>query len=96
MEQAKIETRKFKIEIEIPCVYYEALIANPSLESSIIIQEINASAIRTLDRIYNNKKVLPTALRKYLEARYGIPYVKKTDEKSITISENKEKSTIEE
>ena len=71
------ETRKVKLEIEIPYVYYEALIANPSMKDNLILQKINKSVYDTLSKAYHNSRILPTAVKQYLEDKYGKPVMVK-------------------
>lgn len=67
------EVRKLKLEIDVPYVYYEALISNPILGDTVIMDKIKKNVLNTLHKSYHNPRVLPDAIRKYLEAKHGIP-----------------------
>lgn len=75
------ETRKLKLEIEIPYIYYEALIANPSLEEDMMMQKVKKSVFDTLSKAYHNPRILPAPVKKYLEDKYGKPIF--TEEKKV-------------
>lgn len=78
MEQNKYintETRKIKLEIEIPFVYHEALLNNPMMDKTAIMEKAEKAASDAIAKAYNNPRVLPDAVKKYLEAKYGVPPV---------------------
>lgn len=85
------ETRKLKLEIEIPYVYYEALIANPSMKNNLILQKINKSAFDTLTKAYNNPRVLPAAVKQYLEDKYGTPVMSSIKQEKTQAVQGKQK-----
>lgn len=85
------ETRKLKLEIEIPYIYYEALIANPSMKNNLILQKINKSAFDTLTKAYNNPRVLPAAVKQYLEDKYGKPVILGTKPEETQTKKGKQK-----
>lgn len=84
-ENRKINTevRKLKIEIEIPYVYYEALIGNPIFSDTEIMNKIKKNVLNTLHKSYHNPRVLPDAIRKYLEAKYGVPVMPDKKESQV-------------
>lgn len=85
------ETRKLKLEIEIPYVYYEALIANPSMKNNLILQKINKAAFDTLTKAYNNPRVLPAAVKQYLEDKYGTPVMPSIKQEKAQVVSGKQK-----
>ena len=76
MEQNKkvnTEQRRVKIEIEIPMIYHEALFNNPMIDDDKLQQRIRTELVNVIGRMYHNRRILPDAVRRYFEAKYGIP-----------------------
>lgn len=52
-------------------------LANPSMKDNLILQKINKSVYDTLSKAYHNSRILPTAVKQYLEDKYGKPVMAK-------------------
>ena len=80
MEQNKktpAETRKFKIEVDIPYVYHEALVNNPLVGEDMIREKAQKAVLELFTRMYNNPRVVAEPLKRYLEAKLGAPDIGK-------------------
>lgn len=73
MQKKVVSGNKIKIEVEIPKVYYEGLFANPSVDKDIVLEKIEQAVLDSLSKSYKNQRILPAAVRTYLEAKYGEP-----------------------
>lgn len=74
MSENNIETKKVKFEIEIPVVYYEALLNNPdAIDPDEIMEKIKKAANEALAKTYNNTRIIPAVMKKYLESKHGKP-----------------------
>lgn len=73
MPKKVVSGNKIKIEVEIPKVYYEGLFANPSVDMDLVMEKIEQAVLDSLSKSYKNQRILPAAVRTYLEAKYGDP-----------------------
>lgn len=73
MPKKNVSGNKIKIEVEIPKVYYEGLFANPSVDMDLVMEKIEQAVLDSLSKSYKNQRILPAAVRTYLEAKYGDP-----------------------
>lgn len=73
MPKKTVSGNKIKIEVEIPKVYYEGLFANPSVDMDLVMEKIEQAVLDSLSKSYKNQRILPAAVRTYLEAKYGDP-----------------------
>lgn len=73
MPKKSTSGNKIKIEVEIPKVYYEGLFANPSVDIALVMEKIEQAVLDALSKSYKNQRILPAAVRTYLEAKYGEP-----------------------
>lgn len=76
MEQNKktpAESRKFKVEIDIPYVYHEALVNNPLIGEEKMREKTQEVVLELFSKMYNNPRVVAEPLRRYLEAKLGAP-----------------------
>ena len=73
MQKKVVSGNKIKIEVKIPKVYYEGLFANPSVDKDLVMEKIEQAVLDSLSKSYKNQRILPAAVRTYLEAKYGEP-----------------------
>lgn len=76
MEQNKkttAESRKFRVEIDIPYVYHEALVNNPLVGEDKMREKAQKVVLELFSKMYNNPRVVAAPLKKYLEAKLGVP-----------------------
>lgn len=73
------EFRKYKVDVDIPFVLYEALLNNPTLGEEMVKERIEKAVYDALHKTYSNPKILPASVRKYLEAKHGVPVMDKKD-----------------
>ena len=76
------ETKRVRVEVEIPLAIYAALIENKLQNQENIMNRVKQAAVGAFYAMYHSQSVLPSSLRQYFEATYGkppeLPKVKKT------------------
>lgn len=104
MEQNKktpVEMRKFKVEIDIPYVYYEALVNNPLVGEEMMRDKAQKVVTELFSKMYNNPRVVAEPLKRYLEAKLGAPNTgrkrrKQTEEPTAAAPVQEETIPVEE
>ena len=84
MEQNKktpAESRKFRVEIDIPYLYHEALVNNPLVGEEMMRDKAQKAVMELFTRMYNNPRVVAEPLKRYLEAKLGAPTASKKKRK---------------
>ena len=67
------ETKKIKLEVEIPSVIYAALIENKMRNQDEIMERVRLGVVELFYKMYNNQTLVPVPLKQYFEANYGEP-----------------------
>lgn len=67
------ETKKIKLEVEIPSVIYTALIGNKMRNPDEIMERVRQGVVEVFYKMYNNPSLVPIPLKQYFEANYGEP-----------------------
>ncbi len=68
-----VETKKIKLEVEIPSVIYTALIGNKMRNQDEIMERVRQGVVEVFYKMYNNPSLVPIPLKQYFEANYGKP-----------------------
>ncbi len=69
----KQETKKVKLEVEIPSVIYMALLENKMRNQEEIMERARRSVVEAFYGMYRNPVLVPVPLKQYFEANYGAP-----------------------
>ncbi len=69
----KNETKKIKLEVEIPAVIYMALLENKMRDQENILERARKGAVAAFYAMYRNPSLVPVPLKQYFEANYGAP-----------------------
>lgn len=69
----KHETRKIKLEVEIPAVIYMALLENKMRDQEDILERAKRGTVEAFYAMYRNPSLVPVPLKQYFEANYGAP-----------------------
>lgn len=96
MSKKNTSGNKIKIEVEIPKVYYEGLFANPSVDTDLVMEKIDQAILDALSKSYKNQRILPAAVRTYLEAKYGVPNAPQEIDKQTVQVVNEDEESPEE
>lgn len=67
------ETKKVKLEVEIPSVIYMALIENKMRDQNEIMERVRQGVVEVFYKMYSNPSFVPVPLKQYFEANYGEP-----------------------
>ena len=68
-----METKRIKLEVEIPTVIYMALLENKMRDQEDILERARKGTVAAFYAMYRNPSLVPVPLRQYFEANYGAP-----------------------